>query len=214
MQQDLLRSSDVTKIFLIYESNNKKFRESVSLCFLDNKACYLKGGQPANFVKPKKKTPAELKIYTSNGVYNTTVSLLDVNLSLNNGITYEVTLPKTWNFVQLRASSRKQVKLPVNVQFNDGFLINAETFDISLGGVSFYHNEPIPSIYKKLSGILTIVLPKNTIIDFPNGHMTVETKFVREKSTDDNNDNFYIFKFLNVQSEDLAVLKHFIMSIN
>ena len=215
MQQNILKSSDITKIYLIYTNNGSKRREEVSLRFMDNKECYFSGQVFMNFNKPKKKTPAEINVFTTDGVYKTSVLLLDSNLSLNE-VLYEVSIPKTWNFIQLRASTRKLVELPVNIKFNDGFEINTTTYDVSLGGISFYSKEQISSIYKKISGILTLELPKNTLINFSEGHMTVETKFVREKAGEDNRfgEQQFVFKFIGLPLEDELVLKNFLIKID
>lgn len=215
MQHNILRDSNITKIFLIYVHNGARKREVVSLRFMDNKECYFAAPTPVKFDKPKRKIPAELNVFTSDGVYKTKATLLDTNMSLRE-VLYEVSIPKSWDFIQLRASSRKVVSLPVSIKFNDGYTINATTYDLSLGGISFFTKEPISSIYKKVSGILTLELPRETLINFPDGKMTVETKFVREKTDVEEHfgETFVIFKFIGVVPDDEIVLKNFLIKLD
>ena len=216
MQQNILRDSNITKIYLIYvNKKRKKKRESVKLRFMDKNECYFVADVPPNFSKPKRKIPAELHVYTTDGVYKTKITLIDTNMSLEE-VMYEVSIPKTWDFTQLRSSSRKLVKLPVIIKFNDGYEIEAETYDLATGGISFFSTEQISSIYKKISGILTLRLPKETIINFPDGQMRVETRFVREKTDIENHfgETLYIFRFINMLPEDDMVLKNFLIKLN
>ena len=216
MQQNILRESNITKIFLIYMNNGSRKREDVTLRFMDNKECYFSSNTSFQaFNKPKKKTPAEINVFTPDGVYKTTVTIVDTNVSLTE-ILYQVSIPKTWDFIQMRASTRKRIELPIEIKFNDGFNIEAVSYDLSLGGVSFYCKEPLSSIYKKITGILTLKLPQNTIIDFPEGAMTVETKFVREKPGAEGHygQQLLIFKFLNIPAEEQIVLKNFLIKID
>ena len=185
----------------------------VKLRFMDSKEGYFAAPTPRGFVKPKRKIPAELNVYTTDGVYKTKVTLLDSNMSLNE-VMYEVSIPNKWDFVQLRSSSRKEVELPVKISFNDGFLIEAKTHDLSLGGISFISDKPFSSIYKKISGILTLELPKNTLINFPDGKMSVETKFVLETPFGNFGETLYSFKFIGVKLEDEEILKNFLLRLN
>lgn len=216
MQQNILRDSNITKIYLIYVNTlGAKKRESVKLRFMDKNECYFAADVSPNFSKPKRKIPAELHVYTTDGVYKTKITLIDTNMSLEE-VMYEVSIPKTWDYTQLRSSSRKLVKLPVIIKFNDGYEIEAETYDLATGGISFFSTEQISSIYKKISGILTLRLPKETIINFPDGQMRVETRFVREKTDIENHfgETLYIFRFINMLPEDDMVLKNFLIKLN
>ena len=215
MQHNILKDSNITKIFLIYVNNGSRKKETVKLRFMDNKECYFVAPTPVKFEKPKKKIPAELNVYTSDGVYKTKVTLIDTNMSLRE-VLYEVSIPKSWDFIQLRASSRKLIELPVSIKFNDGYSINATTYDLSLGGISFFSKESISSIYKKISGILTLELPKDTLINFPDGKMTVETKFVREKFDIENHfgEQLVIFKFIVMIPDDEMILKNYMLILD
>lgn len=213
MQQNILRESNVTKIYLIYKDNGMRKKYAVKLRFMDNKECYFATDLPIQFSKPKRKTPIELNVYTIDGIYKTEITLIDTSVSLNE-VLFEVSIPKKWNFIQLRQSTRKEIQLPLTITFNDGFTINATTIDLSLGGVAFYVQQDISSIYKKLSGILTLELPKNTIINFSEGKLVVETKFVREKLLIDEGKILYSFKFIGISLEDETVLKNFLIGLN
>ena len=216
MQQNILKDSNITKIYLIYiNANGIKKKEAVKLRFMDSKECYFAANTPVNFVKPKRKSQAEINVYTTDGIYKTKVTIIDTNLSLREVI-YNVSIPKTWDFIQLRSSTRKLVKLPVKIKFNDGFEIQTSTYDLSLGGLSFFSEKSFSSIYKKISGILTLEIPKTEIINFPDGELVVETKFVREKSEIENHfgETLYIFKFMNLPKENELILKNFLMKLD
>ena len=110
--------------------------------------------------------------------------------------------------------SRAAVWKAVKSLRDDGFLIEATTHDLSLGGISFISDKPFSSIYKKISGILTLELPKNTLINFPDGKMSVETKFVRETLFGNFGETLYSFKFIGVKLEDEEILKNFLLRLN
>lgn len=216
MQHNILRDTEVTKIYLVYlDSNSVKRKESVKLRFMDNNECYFAGVMPVNFVKPKKKTSAELIVYTEDGVYKSNVVIKESNLSLRD-IIYTVSIPQKWDFIQCRNSSRKKVQLPLVIKFNDDFIITAQTEDLSLGGISFFSNQNVSSIYKKISGILTLEFPQDLIINFPDSRLVVETKFVREKLNVENHygEVLYVYKFLSLNSDEQMILKNFLMKLN
>ncbi len=213
MQHNILRDSNVTKIYLMYVDAGARKKIQVKLRFMDTKECYFATSTPRGFVKPKRKIPAELNVYTTDGVYKTKVTLLDSNMSLNE-VMYEVSIPNKWDFVQLRSSSRKEVELPIEITFNDGFKITTNTHDISLGGISFVSKNSFNSIYKKISGILTLKLPQNTLINFPDGTMTTEAQFVRESEPNDFGEIIYSFKFCSVKPEDEEILKNYLLRLD
>ena len=213
MQHNILRDSNVTKIYLMYIDGGARKKIQVKLRFMDSKEGYFAAPTPRGFVKPKRKIPAELNVYTTDGVYRTKVTLLDSNMSLNE-VMYEVSIPNKWDFVQLRSSSRKEVELPLKITFNDGFTIETKTHDLSLGGISFVSKESFNSIYKKISGILTFALPNNVLINFPDGKMTTEAKYVRESEPNDFGEVLYSFKFCSIKPEDEDVLKNYLLRLD
>jgi len=214
MQQNILRDSNITKIYLVYADNGSRKRESVKLRFMDSKECFFATPVPVNFQKPKKKTPAEIYVYTTDGVYKTQTSILESNLSMNEVI-YEVTIPRNWDFIQVRSSTRKLVELPFTIKFNDGFEIKAATYDLSLGGVSFYLKESVSSIYKKISGIITLEFPSGMLISFPDNKLVTEVKFVREKNNvnEHGGDDLFVYKFLKITPDEEEVLKNYLIKL-
>lgn len=212
MQQNILRESNVTKVFLQYVDNGVRKKHQVKIRFMDKKECYFAAECPPNFDKPKNKIEAELFVYTTDGIYKTNVKLLETNVSMRE-ILFTVSLPKNWNYTQMRESSRKSVSLPVTIQYNDGYVISATTDDIALGGVCISYNEDISSIYRRIPCILTLELPKNLIINLPESKLIVEAKFLREVSA--NEDCYkYAFKFLSITYEQKNVLTNFLIKLD
>ena len=118
MQENILRNSNVTKLYIEFpDGKNYKRKELVAVKYIDNKSCYFSRPTPTSqFTKPKWRTKANIIVYTPDGVYKTTVIIRDVDFSLN-GVLYQLDLPKNWEFKQLRAGSRKKVKLPLTIKF-------------------------------------------------------------------------------------------------
>ena len=152
MQENILSDSLVTHIFLSYMEAGKKQVVRVKLRFIDTRQAYFSAPPPINFVKPKRKTPAEIKVFTVDGVYKTDIFINDTQVNLTE-VLFEVSVPKLWEYVQQRSSSRNRVSLPVKIKYNDGFEIETATFDIALGGIAFYSRDAISSIYKKLPAV-------------------------------------------------------------
>lgn len=215
MQYNILRNGDITKIYLIYVNNmGVRKRENVSLRFMDSKESFFVTKSYSTFNKPKKKTPAELNVYTPDGVYKAKVSIMDSVVSLDE-IMYTTTIPLVWDFVQLRKSTRKQVELPFKLKFNDGFEVEGMSFDLSLNGISFYSKANISSIYQRLSCILSLSLPSETIVNFVGGQLNVEAKYVRDKEGEGEffGQRYYVFKFYGLGYEDEMVLKNFLLKL-
>ena len=63
MQQNILRSSDVTKIYFTY-TDGKGFnrKEEVTIKYMDKKSCYFVGATISNFSKPKWRAKAKIII--------------------------------------------------------------------------------------------------------------------------------------------------------
>ena len=211
MQQNILRERHVTKIMLQYVFNGARKRHSINLRFMDKKECYFAAEYMPNFEKPKNKIEVELLVYTTDGVYRSIVKLLETNVSMRE-IMFTVSLPKTWNYTQMRGSSRKAVHLPVKIQYNDGHVINATTEDIALGGVCISYNEDISSIYRRIPCVLTLELPKNLIINLPESKLVTEAKFLREVSTEEDFRK-YAFKFLTITYEQKNVLTNYLIKL-
>ncbi len=211
MQKNILRKSDVSTIYLVFTDGMRK-KQEVSLRFMDDKECYLSMPASQQFVKPKKKMAANLIAYTVDGVYTADVKIMDTMQSTNE-IMYIVNIPKGWKYTQLRASTRKEVHIPFSIKFNDGYEIKGETENLSLGGIAFYYQDTIPSMYQKLNGVLTFKLPDNVILNFEHGELNVETKFLRSIRSEEymRDDICYVYKFLSMSHEDINVLKSFLI---
>jgi len=214
MQQNILRDSNVTKIYLAYSDKGLKKKLLVNLRFMDNKECYFAIPFKAGFEKPKRKTAAELMVYTTDGIYKSSVSIMDTNLSIQDML-FQVTIPTTWNFIQLRQSSRKVISVPVNIKYNDGYKISAKSYDLAVGGVSIYSEERFSSIYKSLPCIVELELPGGSYINIGGMKIVAEGKFIREKEgTDEYYGKFlYVFRFTCKKNEEKEVLKNYLIAL-
>ena len=216
MQENILRDSLVTHIFLSYMEAGKKQVVRVKLRFIDTRQAYFSAPPPINFVKPKRKTHAEIKVFTVDGVYKTDIFINDTQVNLTE-VLFEVSVPKLWEYVQQRSSSRNRVSLPVKIKYNDGFEIETATFDIALGGIAFYSRDAISSIYKKLPAVLTMELPKSMWIKNPDCKIVVETCFVRERIEEEDEEHFhqflYSYKFVNLPKDAENTLRELLLQI-
>lgn len=215
MERNILKESEVTKIYLSYQENGIKKRHLVSLRFMDLKDCYFATPMPQNFKKPKNKTPIEIVVYTTDGVYTTHVSLIESNISMSD-VLFSVTIPKSWDFKQWRQSTRKRISINFSLKYNDGFEIVGTTYDISIGGISFITDQRISSVYEKMTCIASIQTPDNLIINFPDKKLVTEAKFVRKKENFGeygSDGTLYAFKFIQLSGEEESILKGFLLSI-
>ena len=160
--------------------------------------------------------PAEIKVFTVDGVYKTDIFINDTQVNLTE-VLFEVSVPKLWEYVQQRSSSRNRVSLPVKIKYNDGFEIETATFDIALGGIAFYSRDAISSIYKKLPAVLTMELPKSMWIKNPDCKIVVETCFVRERIEEEDEEHFhqflYSYKFVNLPKDAENTLRELLLQI-
>ena len=216
MHDNILRDSLVTKIFLTYTEEGKKQVIRLKLRFMDNLQAYFSAITPENYVKPKRRTPAEIKVYTVDGIYKTTVTINDISATYNE-LFFEVSLPKIYEFIQNRSSSRNRTELPITIKYNDGFEINTNTFDLAIGGLAFYSPTPISSIYKKLPAVLTLTLPTTVWTKTVDPKVVLETVFVRETFEEEAEDHFgeyfYSFKFINLPKDIENMLKDYLINI-
>ena len=212
MQQNILRNSNLSSIYLIYQDTVKQ-KHLVQLRFIDTKECYLSTVLPTNFTKPKTKTNAELVAYTEDGVYKTQVKINDISFSFNE-IIYIVDAPKNWKFIQLRNSTRKECSLPFVLKFNDGYELNGVSYDLSTGGISFTTPEPLQSIYTKINGNITFSLKEPDENAEENNTLTLSVKFLRMLDMKYSKDNCYVYKFLNISKTDIDKIKTFLIFSN
>lgn len=215
MRENILRESTVTKIFINYitEKGLKK-KDLVTLRFMDSRECYFSAAVPANIQKPKRRSQAELVVYTADGIYKATVNVNDANLSVNE-IIYQTTVPAKWDFVQLRSSSRKHIMLNGTLKFNDGYEIKFDTYDLAIGGLAFLSKDRIPSIYQRFTCILTLEFPSHLIMNFPDRKLITEAKITREKENVDGEINkiLYGVKFIKLTNEESLILKNYLLSV-
>ena len=68
MQDNILRDSLVTHIYLTYTELGRKQVHKLKLRFIDAKQADFAAEAPVNFGKPKRKTPAEIGGYSVDGV--------------------------------------------------------------------------------------------------------------------------------------------------
>lgn len=215
MRENILRETTITKIFLNYITDNgAKKKDLVSLKFMDSRECYFSAAVPANIQKPKRRSQAEIVVYTSDGVYKTTVTVNDANFSLSE-IIYQTTVPQKWDFVQLRSSSRKHIFLKGNLKFNDGFEINFDTYDLAIGGLAFLSDDRVSSIYQRFTCILTLEFPSHLIMNFPDKKLITEAKIVREKENVEGEFGkiLYGVKFIKLTSDESLILKNYLLSV-
>lgn len=217
MQQNILKTSNVTKIFLCYDDGKGyKRKEQVKVRYMDGKHCYFAGSLIPNFNKPRWRAKANIVVYTPDGIYSTTVIIRDTQFSLND-ILYKVDSPKTWKFTQLRSGSRKQVALPLKLKFNDGLEIETETYDLAVGGFSFVGNHELTTVQTRFACNCKIQFPKDTIINFPDGLLETDAKYVRQKLFNEGygfeDKKLLCFKFMNLNPNDLMILKNYLMKI-
>ena len=204
MQENILRDSLVTHIFLSYMEAGKKQVVRVKLRFIDTRQAYFSAPPPINFVK------------LQNKINITDIFINDTQVNLTE-VLFEVSVPKLWEYVQQRSSSRNRVSLPVKIKYNDGFEIETATFDIALGGIAFYSRDAISSIYKKLPAVLTMELPKSMWIKNPDCKIVVETCFVRERIEEEDEEHFhqflYSYKFVNLPKDAENTLRELLLQI-
>lgn len=214
MRYNILRDPLVNSIFISYKDHEIKRVIEVRFRFMDTKQAYYSAPREKVFRKPKKKTEAVIKVYSIDGVYKTNVTINDSQYSLND-VLFEVSLPKLWEFDNLRSSARNRVSLEANIKYNDGFEINTNTYDLALGGIAFYSKEKLPEIYQKSPAILTLKFPTEMWLQNPDGQIVVETHFVRMKQEDDDETHFgsylHCFKFINLPKDDQDLLRSFLI---
>ena len=216
MQRNILRNSDIEKIYISYEDKISKKKFNVKLRFMDDKECYFAMAFFPEFVKPKRNTKAVISAYTEDGVYTSDVRINEATLSMDD-LLFVVTLPKEWHFKQSRQSTRKLHELPYSIKFNDGFELKGTTYNISTGGISFVTTQTISSIYERIPGTLTLELSGNIIEAGELSNLNVEVRFVRKQINFDefvSDKILYVWKFSNISEQQQEFLKSYIICID
>ena len=188
MKQDFPKISEIQNTYLAYEYNGSTLLLSAKLRFVDEDTCYMDVSRTQVMDKPKDKTKAKLTIYSKKGIYKADVQIQSTLFSLND-VSYEVNVPKHWEITQMRASERKIAQANVIVKYADGYELQAETYDISVSGVSFYTKEVVTSLYKQL--------PCSIQISFSDFSIDGQGKFVKcDKGVKEyDGQYFYVYRF-------------------
>ena len=215
MNKNILSNSATNKIYLVFEDGNGLGRkELVELRYMEEKSSFFVGSTLANFKKPKWKAEANIIIYTPEGIYIAKTTIQDTTYTMSD-ISYHLDTPKSWEFKQLRAGTRKRINLPVKISFSDGLEIESETLDLSVSGFSIMSNTNLSTVHKRFNHRCSIQFTNNDCMYFPNCNINTEVKFVREKSIKDNfefkNYSIYCFKFVELDPETFANLKQYLM---
>ena len=216
MNYNILRDTELSRIYIVYLENGMRKKYNVKLRFMDTKECYFSTSLPDKFRKPKNKIPVEIFAYTTDGIYHTTLKLLDSSVSLTETL-FTVEIPKNWDFKQLRQSSRKQQALPFVIKFDDGYEITGTTHDLSLGGFSYIAERNISSIYERLKCKISIEFPNDLIINFNGRKLVTEGQFVRKQEFMGEyapEGSLYAFRFLGLSGEQNEVLRVFLLKLD
>ncbi len=213
MNTNIFRNTDITKIYLFYVDGGIKVKTEVKMRFMDQKDGYFSATLPPNFKKPKRKISAELKVYTSDGVYQSNVTLIDTTTSIND-VLYQISFPKKWELIQLRSGTRKHVELPFKIQYQDGYSLEGTTHDLAIGGISFINNLQMSSIYKKIPATITLEFPQNLIINFPDRKLETEVMFVRENKYDNFDNKLYSYRFKSLSQDAIDIIKAFLIKLD
>lgn len=215
MNSNILGNNNTSKIILSYTEHGISKKLDLMLKFMDNKECYFSMTNNHDFIPPKNKTKAQLIVYTSDGIFVSNVSILSTEI-YQNEIQLNVSIPKKYDYIQCRASSRIIHELPISIKFNDGFEIGSMTYDLSLGGVTFMYDNEMPSIYKRLTGVLNIQFPPDLVQSFSDGKLVTESKYIRTTKIEDLNSTkkLLAFKFVGMKNKDKETLKNYLIGIN
>lgn len=205
----ILKSDKVKKIYLVYKNDlGLKTKVKVQVRYMDFNSCFFATEMPAGFKKPKSNLPVEIQVYTAKGVYIANVLLKDTVMSLNE-LLYEVSSPKNWVLKNMRIVDRKILDLKLLIQYEDGFSLEVNSYDVSEKGISFVTEKRLPSIYKKMSCKLMLILPA----DYEKNTEEVAIAFDGLCSREANNnfqDNLYAYKFINAMNNDVLILKKYV----
>ena len=214
MRGNILKESNITKIYLIYNDGILRKKYKAKLRYMDKSECFFATDLPAGFKKPKKKIPVEIQAFTPDGVYKTNLQILDTNTTLREAI-FQVTVPDTWRFIQLRNGSRMSIDLSVKVAFDDGFTIETTTNDVSINGFAFFDRKNLSSIYKKLPCTVTVKFPNGALEGIPNDTLVKKAKFVREEENIEYHEGefLYAFKFIDLENKEELALKNFLLDL-
>lgn len=218
MQQNILKNSDITKIYFAYTDGKKNNRkENVQIRYMDTKSCYFVGPSIPNFSKPGWRAKAKIIVYTPEGVYQSEVIIRDITFTFQE-LMYKIDIPKIWSFKQLRTGTRKQVELPVKIKFSDGAEIETNTYDIAIGGVAIKSDKNLTTVHKSFPVECIISFPNDGYINFPDGKLIASAKYVRTKTEQidelGNLEVYHIFKFMSISADQSLILKNYLLKLD
>ena len=204
MQQNILKNSDITKIYFAYTDGKKNNRkENVQIRYMDTKSCYFVGPSIPNFSKPGWRAKAKIIVYTPEGVYQSEVIIRDITFTFQE-LMYKIDIPKLWSFKQLRTGTRKQVELPVKIKFSDGAEIESD--------------KNLTTVHKSFPVECIISFPNDGYINFPDGKLIASAKYVRTKTVQidelGNLEVYHIFKFMSISADQSLILKNYLLKLD
>ena len=207
MQQETFNLNKIKDVYVRYSVNNIRYNLKVQLQCQEKTTMLLETKNNLKTVVPKN-IQAIIIVHTKSGVYNAAVKILDIQYSINT-LTYVTSSPQKWNQVQLRTSIRSKINIPIQITFNDNFVINEVTNDISLNGVSFYMNTILNGIYKKITGSASIQLPNKSFIN-------TKVKYIRDiqyvEDYEESTKYLYVFKFMDIDVLDTKKIQNYFNS--
>ena len=215
MQENILSSQDVVKLIINYtDGNGLKRKDLVTTHYSDKKRCYFLCSYPTNFKKPRWRAKAEIITYTPGGVYKTTTIIRDASISKGQ-LMIEVDLPKTWEFKQLRAGTRKNIKLPVKITFADENKLETKTEELSVSGFSLISNIKLTTTQMGFLSNCSILIPEEDGTWFENNKLEASIKYIRQIPITGiyslENHYKYSFKFVRLTAEQTMILKKYIL---
>lgn len=217
MEQNILKSTDVSKIYLIYTDGKKNQRkELVNIRYSDKKHCYFAGEIPFNFSKPGFFAKADIVVYTPDGVYRANVKMGNISYTLNE-IVYELAMPKFWNYTQMREGTRKKLGFPISIKFCDETVLDGYLYNLSVSGFSIATKIQLSLVQKKFPAVSEILFPTDEYPEIPDGKLIANCKYARENALIDDYEfmdhNLIGFKFLNLNKSYAEIIKKTIIGM-
>ena len=202
MPSKIFEINEIKDAYIKYAVDSRRYILKVQLQYQDEKKILLETKNNLKTVVPKN-TTVTIIIHTTSGVFNATVKVLDIQYSINT-LTYVVSSPSNWKYIQLRTSTRTKVNIPIKITFNDNFNINEVTYDISLNGVSFYSQTKLNDVYKKITGSVTLQLSDGNLIS-SNVKYIRDVQYIEEY--DGTTKYLYVFRFIDINTINLKKIQ-------
>ena len=216
MRNNLLKSINIIKAVISYNVKDDIVKKNVRLKYVDDTECYFIADFLAGYQKPTKKLQANLTIYTADGIYKTKLMINNVDVSLKE-IFFTCDVPRDWEFIQMRRGGRKALSIPFKIEYNDGYVIEAKTFDLAPGGFAFITEENIGPIYRKVPANVTMQFEQGLSADLPDGKFTSSVVFVREidaVTVENPKEKRYAYRFANLSPLQQLLIDKVLKSYN